>query len=127
VAKLLTQSYKADVAGGESLSYLSTNALNLRQDPEFLELNPEFDQFVNGAEPTGLMVPIGNEDVFAQLWKWIKADADDNAFLAGTADDWGMVVNRNYETLDINDDDFKDAAPLKSGGPSGPQEREGGK
>jgi len=111
VAKLLTQSYKADVAGGESLSYLSTNALNLRQDPEFLELNPEFDQFVNGAEPTGLMVPIGNEDVFAQLWKWIKADADANAFLAGTADDWGMVVNRNYETLDINDDDTINSFP----------------
>jgi len=111
VAKLLTQSYKADVAGGEILSYLSSNALNLRHDPEFLELNPEFDQFVNGAEPAGLMVPIGNEDVFAQLWKWIKADADANAFLEGTADEWGMVVNRNYETLDINNDETINSFP----------------
>ena len=111
VAKLLTQSYKADTPGGEILSYLSTNALNLRQDPEFLELNPEFDQFVNSAEPAGLMVPIGNEDVFAQLWKWIKADADANAFLAGTADDWGMIVNRNYLALDINDDETINSFP----------------
>lgn len=111
VAKLLTQSYKADVAGGELLSYLSTNALNLRHDPEFLELNPEFDQFVNNAEPAGLMVPIGNEDVFAQLWKWIKADADARAFLDGTADEWGMIVNRNYQTLDINDDETINSFP----------------
>lgn len=104
VAKLLTQSYQADVAGGERLSYLSTNPVSLRHDPEFLALNPEFDQFVNGAEPAGLMVPIGNEDVFAQLWKWVKADADANAFLAGTEDEWGMVVNRYYRTLDINND-----------------------
>jgi hypothetical protein len=92
------------VAGGERLSYLATNPVSLRHDPEFLELNPEFDQFVNGAEPAGLMVPIGNEDVFAQLWKWVKADADANAFLAGTEDEWGMVVNRYYRTLDINND-----------------------
>jgi hypothetical protein len=104
VAKLLTQSYQADVADGERRSYLSTNPVSLRHDPEFLELNPEFDQFVNGAEPAGLMVPIGNEDVFAQLWKWIKADADANAFLAGTADEDGMVINRYYRTLDINND-----------------------
>ena len=111
VAKLLTQSYKADVAGGERLSYLASNALNLRHDPEFLELNPEFDQFVNGAEPAGLMVPIGNEDVFAQLWDYVKADADAKAFLDGTADDWGMVVNRNYQTLDIDTDETINSFP----------------
>ena len=104
VAKLLTQSYQEDVAGGESLSYLSTNPISLRHDPEFLELNPEFEQFVDFAGPTGLMVPIGNEDVFAQLWKWIKADADAKAFLDGDPDEWGMVVNQYYGDLDINND-----------------------
>jgi hypothetical protein len=111
VAKLLTQSYKADVAGGDSLSYLTNNALDLRHDPEFLELNPEFDQFVDDASPSGLMVPIGNEDVFAQLWKWIKADADANAFLEGIPDDEGMVVNRNYETLNITSDETINSFP----------------
>jgi len=104
VAKLLTQSYQDDVPGGDSVSYLSTNPISLRHDPEFLELNPEFEQFVDFAGPTGLMVPIGNEDVFAQLWKWIKADADAKAFLDGEPDDNGMVVNPFYEDLDINND-----------------------
>ncbi len=104
VAKLLTQSYKDDVADGAHQLYLSTNPVNIRHDPEFLALNPEFEQFVNSAGPTGLMVPIGNEDVFAQLWKWIKADTDAKAFLAGTPDPYGMVVNRYYQTLDIPND-----------------------
>jgi hypothetical protein len=104
VAKLLTQSYQDDVPGGESVDYLENNAVNLRLDPEFIALNPEFDQFVESAEPAGLMVPIGNEDVFAQVWKWIKADDDAKAFLDGEEDEWGMVVNPNYETLDINND-----------------------
>ena len=104
VAKLLTQSYQDDVPGGESVSYLSTNPANLRHDPEFLELNPEFEQFVDLAAPAGLMVPLGNEDVFAQLWKWIKSDADAKAFLNGDEDDYGMVVNKYYEDLDINND-----------------------
>ena len=111
VAKLLTQSYQDDVPGGELLPYLSTNAVNLRLDPEFLELNPEFEEFVESAEPAGLMVPIGNEDVFAQVWKWIKADANANAFLSGTADEWGMVVNPNYQTLDINNDSTINSFP----------------
>jgi hypothetical protein len=104
VAKLLTQSYQDDVPGGESVSYLSTNPVNLRHDPEFLELNPEFEQFVDLAAPAGLMVPLGNEDVFAQLWDYIKADDDAKAFLDGDADEWGMVVNEFYEDLDINND-----------------------
>lgn len=104
IAKLLTQSYTDDVPNGINQSYLSTNPINLRHDPEFLELNPEFEEFVNGAAPTGLMVPLGNADVFAQLWTWLKSDSDANAFLAGTADDWGMVVNRYYRNLDINND-----------------------
>jgi hypothetical protein len=104
IAKLLTQSYTDDVANGANQPYLAGNPRNLRQDPEFLRLNPEFVEFVNGAAPTGLMVPIGNEDVFAQLWKWIKSDDDANSFLAGNADDDGMVINPFYENLDINGD-----------------------
>jgi hypothetical protein len=38
------------------------------------------------------------------LWKWIKSDDDANSFLAGNADDDGMVVNPFYENLDINGD-----------------------
>jgi hypothetical protein len=111
VAKLLTQSYQDDVPNGAHQSYLSANPANLRHDPEFLALNPEFEDFVDSAAPSGLIVSIGNEDVIAQLWKWIKSDADARAFLGGTADPWGMVINRNYLALDINADATIDSFP----------------
>jgi len=105
VAKLLTQSYQDDVANASDPGNdVSANPRNIRHDQEFLDLNPEFEQFVNGAAPTGLMVPIGNEDVIAQLWKWIKSDSDANSFLAGEPDDYGMTVNKYYKNLDINND-----------------------
>ena len=111
VAKLLTQSYQQDVAGGTGLAYLASNPTNLRHDAEFLALNPEFRDFINSVSLTGLMVPIGNEDVFAQLWKWIKADTDAKAFLSGTADEWGMVVNPYYRDLGINLDSTINSFP----------------
>ena len=104
VAKLLTQSYTDDVADGANQLRLLGNPPNLRHDQEFLDLNPEFEEFVNGAAPAGLMVPIGNEDVFAQLWKWIKSDSAANEFLEGNPDEDGMVVNSFYEDLDITND-----------------------
>lgn len=111
LAKLLTQSYKADVAGGSNVDYLSTNPSNIAQDPEFLELNPEFEDFQNNAGPTGILQPIGNSDVFRQLWQWIVADADAANFLDGTADEWGMVVNKYYRDLSIPDDLTLDSLP----------------
>jgi hypothetical protein len=111
VAKLLTQSYQEDVAGGTRLSYLSSNPFNLRFDPEFINLNPEIDDFVESVGLTGLMVPIGNEDVFAQLWSWIKADTEAKAFLSGTPDEWGMVINPYYRDLGINLDSTINSFP----------------
>ena len=111
VAKLLTQSYQDDVANGANQSYLSTNPKSIRQDPEFLALNPEFEEFVNSAAPNGLLVPIGNEDVIAELWKWIKSDESANEFLAGTPDENGMIVNRYDRNLDINNDDAINSFP----------------
>jgi hypothetical protein len=111
VAKLLTQSYQDDVAGGRGLAYLESNPRNLRFDPEFIELNPEIGEFIESVGLTGLMVPIGNEDVFAQLWTWIKADTYANAFLAGTPDEWGMEINPNYRDLGINSDSTINSFP----------------
>jgi hypothetical protein len=111
VAKLLTQSYKNDVADGANQDYLSTNPSNIAQDPEFLDLNPEFAEFQNNAGPTGILQPIGNADVFRQLWQWIVADEDAKAFLNGTADEWGMVVNKYYRDLNIPDDTALDSLP----------------
>jgi len=111
LAKLMTQSYKYDVAGGANLDYLSTNPAHIGLDPEFLELNPDFREFQDNSGPTGILQPIGNADVFRQLWQWIVADEDAAAFLDGTADEWGMVVNKYYRDLNIPDDAVLDSLP----------------
>lgn len=111
LAKLMTQSYQNDVAGGATLDYLSSNPTNIAHDPEFLELNPDFAEFQNNAGPTGILQPIGNADAFRQMWQWIVADADAAAFLDGTADEWGMVVNKYYRDLNIPDDTTLDSLP----------------
>lgn len=111
VAKLLTQSYKDDVAGGNRLSYLSSNPLSLRNDPEFLALNPEFKYFPPNAAPDGLMVALGDTDAAAQVWAWLRADPDASAFLSGKPDPWGTVVNPAYKTLGLDTDATVDSYP----------------
>lgn len=111
VAKMLTQSYQSDVAGGSTRDYLSTNPTNIGLDPEFLALNPEFAEFQAGAGPAGILQPLGNSDSFAQVWRWVVADTDAEAFLNGEADEWGMVVNKYYRDLDIPADSALDSLP----------------
>jgi hypothetical protein len=108
----MTQSYKYDVAGGANpKSVPSTNPAHIGLDPEFLELNPDFLEFQQNSGPAGILQPIGNADVFRQLWQWIVADEDAAAFLNGTPDDDGMVVNEYYRDLDIPDDTVLDSLP----------------
>jgi hypothetical protein len=104
VAKLLTQSYKSDVPNGIRQSYLGANPLSLRQDPEFLALNPEFNYFTPNASPDGLIVALGSTDAAAAVWHWIQADPDARDFLGGTPDDWGMKVNPAYSALGLATD-----------------------
>lgn len=91
VAKLLTQSYRGAVVG--SPDYLENNAIALTVDPEFLELNPEYERFANYNQPADTLVQLDGSDVTSLLWSWVKADPDASAFLAGTPDQNGMVVN----------------------------------
>jgi len=111
VAKLLTQSYKADVPNGNNQAYLATNPRSIRNDPEFLELNPEFNDFSNSSEPDGLMVALGSSDATAQLWNWIQSDPDAADFLNGRADEWGMVINPSYLALALATDTEIDSFP----------------
>jgi hypothetical protein len=111
LAKLMTQSYQNDVAGGTEVDYLSSNPTNIALDPEFIDLNPEFAEFQNNAGATGILQPIGNADAFRQLWQWIVADEDAAAFLNGTPDEFGMIVNKYYRDLDIPDDAALDSLP----------------
>ncbi len=101
VAKLLTQSYRDSVVTTAAKSgYLKNNPGGLLTDPEFLALNPEYNGFVDvqGTVPQPL-VQIDGADVTSLLWSWVKADPAASAFIAGTPDDKGMVVNPNNKDL----------------------------
>ena len=111
VAKLLTQSYRADVPGGGSGKPLIDNPRSIVNDPEFIALNPELEQFVHTAGPDGLMVGLGTSDAYAQLWRWVIADPFARAFLQGEPDEYGMTVNPVYADLDLTHDPNLDSFP----------------
>ncbi|CCH28432.1 hypothetical protein ABZ816_29035 [Actinosynnema sp. NPDC047251] len=99
VAKLLTQSYRDAVPGNQP--YLAKNQRRLNDDPEFLDLNPEFKTFGVLMNALDILSPSVDLDATTALWTWIAADADARAFLDGTPDPSGMVVNKNYQNLSL--------------------------
>lgn len=102
VAKLLTQSYRQQLAIYDLADYawVRTNPVTLVDDPDFLRYNPEFNLLWPGDSRTfsGLQVPQGNSDAARLVWEWILADPEASAWLAGTPDEHGMVVNPYYST-----------------------------
>jgi len=101
VAKLLTQSYREDNPGaGWGNEVVQANPRALTVDPEFVALNPEFEQF-NRVYPQGLFVPFGNSDVYQHVWQWVISDPDAKAFIEGADDGYGMKVNPTYQALGL--------------------------
>jgi hypothetical protein len=104
VAKLLTQSYRGAVPTPDALNpvsgYLRKNPVGLLFDPEFLALNPDYQGFASVSEPVAdALVQLNGADITSQLWSWVKADPDASAFLSGTPDPFGMVINPNNKGL----------------------------
>lgn len=104
VTKLLTQSYRNDVPGGNTQEHVKDNPRSIINDPEFIALNPDFEFFQRGIEPGGLVVALGASDSTALVWRWLQNDPTANAFLKGTADQWGMKLNKFYSTLELATD-----------------------
>ncbi|RJS46190.1 hypothetical protein [Nocardioides cavernaquae] len=104
VAKLLTQSYRAAVAGpGE---YVADNPFTLAKDPEFVSLNPEFEHLDYFGSLPSVITPFENADANHAVWGWIASDKDAAAFVAGTPDKWGMKVNRYYRGMVLDQTEF---------------------
>lgn len=107
VAKLLTQSYQFDVAFGTATN-VANNPLDPTTDPDFLALNPDFRPGgyipIYGNSFGRMLVTSGLSDSADLLWRYVLADPEAKAFLAGTPDQWGMVINERYRdlTLPIN-------------------------
>ncbi|MFT4285647.1 MAG: hypothetical protein QM598_12505 [Protaetiibacter sp.] len=95
LAKLLTNSYRASLPLGTDAGVVEKNPWNVVQDPDFLAINdPEWTYLVmQGYALSDVLVPQGRSDAAWIIWQYITADPEAAAFLAGTPDPWGMVVN----------------------------------
>jgi hypothetical protein len=100
VAKLLTQSYRLATEGSVDPKYLEGNPIALTRDPEFLKYNPDYERRDQGNKVSQPYVQLGTADTTALLWSWVLGDAEARAFIAGTPDEWGMVVNPANKGLD---------------------------
>ncbi|MGN6162302.1 MAG: hypothetical protein ACTHOG_11455 [Marmoricola sp.] len=104
VAKLLTQSYRADTPGdgkGAGATVPASNPDSLLQDPDFLQLNPEFKYFYPTQIPDGLIVPFGDSDAATKLWAWLQSDPAAKSFLAGNPVN-GATINSAYKDLNLS-------------------------
>ncbi|MDX8031957.1 hypothetical protein SK803_17160 [Lentzea sp. BCCO 10_0856] len=97
VAKLLTQSYRDAVPGNQP--YLRRNPRRLNEDPDFLAINEEFKVYGALMNALDILAPSADLDATKALWTWINGDTDARAFLDGSPDPFGMVVNQNYRNL----------------------------
>jgi hypothetical protein len=103
VAKLLTQSYRAQIniaSGQPNYQWPTGNPVHLGLDPDFVRFNPEFAllQIQDSRAFSGLQVSVGTSDAAQAVWEWILADPEAAAWLGGAADEWGMKVNPAYST-----------------------------
>jgi hypothetical protein len=103
VAKLLTQSYRYDAQ--PKPERVADNPWDLAQDPEFLELNPQFAELKFPALGH-LMTTIGQTDSARLVWDWIWADREARAWMKGEPDPWGMVINELYERASYPRSDY---------------------
>jgi hypothetical protein len=111
VAKMLTQSYRVDVpCFGNASPVVSANPRAITSDPEFIALNPDFAAW-SESYPEGLMVALGSEDAFHDVWAWIRSSPDAVAFLNGTPDEFGMRINPSYVSLGLATDTNIDSFP----------------
>lgn len=102
LAKLLTESYPADLIIKQSDSALANNPLNITLDPEFQALNPGITQGVSASEAASTLLAVASDsDVIQALTTYINDDPDARAWLNGQPDPWGMVVNPVYKGIQL--------------------------
>jgi hypothetical protein len=103
LAKLLTQSYQFDAVPNSKR--VGKNPFDISQDPEFLDLNPQF----RGLRFPGLgrvVTTLGETDSARLVWDWIWSDSEARDWIKGKADRWGMTVNPAYKRQTYPRSDF---------------------
>ena len=100
LAKLLTESYPADLAVQQEDPALAHNPLNITLDPEFIALNPGIAHGVDATEAASELASLSSDsDVMTALTSYINADPAARAWLNGSPDQSGMVVNPAYKGI----------------------------
>ncbi|MGW2016271.1 hypothetical protein [Streptomyces sp. NPDC001927] len=107
LAKLLTYSYAYDVRyltqKDPAPAHLAGNPQSIVRDPEFLKLNPAFEQAAQPPQvyPGGIVLSAERSDVNSVVWKYLRSNADAKAFLEGKPDPWGTKLNPNFSGLQL--------------------------
>ncbi|MCM2426546.1 hypothetical protein [Streptomyces sp. RKAG337] len=122
VAKMLTHSYIRDVPGwqlAQPPAHVAKNPAALRNDPEFIALNPQYKNWaVDAARPLSLLVPLDESDTARLVWQWLRSDPEARDFLAGKPDPWGAKINPYFGSLTLDKDtgltDFPKSDPTLS-------------
>ena len=108
LAKLLTESYRTcatclDFTSPDAVrsgfSKLANNPIDITRDPEFQALNPNVPPALYEQSAATLAVMSSDSDVMWALTSYINADPEARAWLNGTPDSWGMVVNPAYKHI----------------------------
>ena len=98
LAKLMTESYPAINAIVQEYPALAGNPLNITRDPEFIAQPRDYEGHPRqGTAGSTLLSISADSDVIHAITAYINADPDARAWLDGTPDPWGMVVNPNYQ------------------------------
>jgi hypothetical protein len=107
LAKLLSESYPANPSLRSEYTALARNPVDLPLDPEFRALNPGLPQLVTNSDAASTILTLSSEsDTTWALTSYINADPAARAFLNGTPDPWGMVVNPAYKHIKLPVTDF---------------------
>jgi hypothetical protein len=102
LAKLLTESYPAELPVQQEAKPLSSNPLNITLDPEFQELNPGITEGVTATESAAALLTLSsNSDVTNALTTYINNNPAARAWLNGKPDQWGMKVNPEYQKIKL--------------------------
>jgi hypothetical protein len=102
LAKLLTESYPAELPIREEDPALSHNPLNITLDPEFIKLNPGITKGVDASEAASeLMAVSSDSDTMTALTTYINDNPEARGWLNGKPDPWGMVVNPAYKGIKL--------------------------
>jgi hypothetical protein len=103
LAKLLTESYTGDLFMQQDDPALANNPVDITTDPQFIALNPGITQYTLGPSEAAseIIAMSGGSDVMEALTTYINDDPTARAWLNGTPDPNGMVVNPAYKGIQL--------------------------